>query len=90
MQVWDFDVAVRAQKEPVPCSTAVFSLAHLAPETISDKHVTKVSFLPSFVRLQGVALRACCYLIRLDFPLGSNWVSMYAHACLDEHVHSSA
>lgn len=42
LQVWDFDVAVRAQKHPVPCNTAIFSLAHMAPETITEKHLTKV------------------------------------------------
>ncbi|KAL3152207.1 hypothetical protein ABBQ32_001294 [Trebouxia sp. C0010 RCD-2024] len=47
-KVWDFDVAVRAQKDPVPCSTQVFSLAHLAPETISEKHLTKASDVYAF------------------------------------------
>ena len=45
LQVWDFDVAVKAQKEPVPCNTEIFSLAHMAPETITEKHVTKVRLL---------------------------------------------
>lgn len=45
VQVWDFDVAVMAQKEPVPCNTAIFSLAHMAPETMTEKHLTKVQLL---------------------------------------------
>ena len=45
LQVWDFDVAVTAQKEPAPCNTDIFSLAHMAPETITEKHLTKVQLL---------------------------------------------
>ena len=43
LQVTDFDVAVTAQEEPVPCSTTVFSFAHMAPEIITDKQLTKVT-----------------------------------------------
>ena len=43
MQVTDFDVAVAAQEEPVPSTTAVFSFAHMAPELITDKQLTKVT-----------------------------------------------
>ena len=63
LQVCDFDVAVKAQKEPVPCNTDIFSLAHMAPETITEKHLTKVQLLPGTPRHSYVAQSACCVRI---------------------------
>ena len=38
----DFEVAVKAQEGPVPCTTVGNSLTHRAPEMITNKAVTKV------------------------------------------------
>ena len=48
LKVTDFDVAVRAQDEPVPCSMTVPRFAHLAPEVITDQMVSKASDVYAF------------------------------------------
>lgn len=60
LQVSDFDAAAKAQ-EPVPCNTEIFSLAHMAPETITNKHLTRVRHnLWHTTPLMHVAQNACC------------------------------
>ena len=76
LQVWDFDVAVKAQKEPVPCNTDIFSLAHMAPETITEKHLTKVQLLPGTPPHFDVARRACCSNTTVRFPISHQlWIA---------------